>query len=354
MKDAPLFTVVIAGYRTEPWLPRALASVRNQTFADFEAICYVEESPDKSLEICRAAAAEDSRFRVATGPVSGGVSSTRNYGIEHGRGKYLAVLDGDDWLADDMLEKLAEKLAATGPVDILSFAAVTTGSDTVDMERAERLTNFRAEDAAEVFSGLEAIRRTGRNGGKICNYTWLSVYRREFLLDRMIRQTPGRLMEDFESTPRMWYCAERFAYLDEVLYVYRRRPGSLTTEASARIITDLAMQFRSLLNFVSGHEVPADVLRIWSNQWVALFYWFLFHPVTSAKLRDGDRRRALEILFEGEGRPRFMALARFASRSRRAALPLLKLAARGWQLPAKIFFRQLYYPMTAGRGKRRK
>ena len=65
---SPLFTIVLAGYQTEPYLPKALASIASQTFADFEALCYVEQSTDNSLEICREMAARDPRFKVATAP----------------------------------------------------------------------------------------------------------------------------------------------------------------------------------------------------------------------------------------------------------------------------------------------
>ena len=53
MNEQPTFTVVIACYNTAPFLGKALGSVAAQTHRDFEAICYVEESTDESLAICR-------------------------------------------------------------------------------------------------------------------------------------------------------------------------------------------------------------------------------------------------------------------------------------------------------------
>ena len=162
MTVRPRFTVVLAGYQTEPYLPRALSSVAGQTFADFEAICYVEESTDRSLELCREQARRDPRFTVATAPKSGAVASTRNYAIDHARGEYLAVLDGDDYLAPVMLEHLDRKLRETGPVDVLSFAAVTATEERDDWENLPHLTNFSSADASGVFTGIEALRRAGK------------------------------------------------------------------------------------------------------------------------------------------------------------------------------------------------
>ena len=348
MNSTPLFTIILAGYQTEPYLQKALDSIANQTFRDFEAICYVEESTDRSLEMCRAMADRDPRFIAATGKKSGGVGATRNYGIDHASGEYLVVLDGDDWLAEDMLEKLADKLEKTGHIDLLSFAAVSTETEDVDPASAPKLTNFSAADQDGVFTGQDAIRRTGRNGGQFRAYTVLNACRTAFLREHRLYQKLG-VMEDFEWTPRVWYCAETMAYLDEVFYFYRRRANSLTTEASSRAVHDLTGHIRSLLTFAASEPVPDDILTIWSNQWVSVLYWFMFHPVTSGKVSDADRKRALDNLLSGEGRAQFLDLLSRASRPKRLARPLILLAAKGIQFPAKVFFRRFYYPLIERR-----
>ena len=352
MKDKPLFTVVLSGYQTEPYLQKALDSVAGQSFRDFEVICYVEESTDRSLELCQAMADRAPRFKVATGPKSGAVATTRNYGIDHASGQYLVALDGDDWLAPDMLEKLADKLKQTGPVDVLSFAAVSTESDEVDWDHASELSNFKPADEQDVFTGLEAVRRTGRNGGSMNNYTWLSIYRVEFLREHRLYQSDGLLMEDYGWTPLVWFFAKRFAYLDRRLYAYRRRPGSLTTEESSRILFDLARQFQSLASFAEDHEVPRDVMTIWSNQWISVLIWFMFHPISSRKISDSDLIRALRELFEGEGKARFLRILSRTSCPKRIAKPLLLLAAKGHPLLAKLYFQRFYYPLIEHKSKR--
>ncbi len=352
MTRHPLFTVVLSGYQTEPYLQKALDSIANQTFRDFEVICYVEDCTDRSLEMCQAMAERDPRFIVATGPKSGAVATTRNYGIDHASGQYLAVIDGDDWLVPDMLEKLAGKLEQTGEVDVLTFAAVSTEKENVDWDHVKRFSNFRQSDEADVFSGLDAVRRSGRNGGAIQNFTWLSIYRVAFLREHRLYQSDGLLMEDYEWNPRVWFFAKRVAYLDQVLYVYRRRPGSLTTETSPRIVLDLARQFRSLADFAEGRDIPGDVFSIWSNQWISVLFWFMFHPVTSRKISGGDRNKALNVILSGDGTKQFRRILSHASRPKRLAGPLIRLAAKGFQLPAKAYFRSLYYPMIERRGKK--
>ncbi len=347
MSNSPKFTVVLAGYQTEPYLPAALESISRQTFTDFEVICYVEESKDKSLEICQAMAERDSRFKVVSGPKTGAASTTRNYGIDHANGEYLVVIDGDDWIVDDMLEKLAAKLEKTGTVDVLSFAGVTTELDDVDVEQCAKASNFsRKDDEDGVFSGLDAIRRVGRNKGRFIHNTFYSIYRTQFMREQHLYQTEGLLAEDFESTARIWFAAEKFAYLDEKFYVYRRRPNSLTTESLSRITMHTTIQARALMKYAESHSIPKDILVIWSNQWLSVLYWFWFHPISSQKISDDDRIRAINIMLEGEGRQMFIRFVKLASWPRRISLPLILLAAKGIVFPAKLFFQKLYYPMV--------
>ena len=352
MNSSPKFTVILAGYQTAPYLPESLSSVSGQTFKDFEAICYVEESTDDSLEICEEHARKDPRFKVATGPKSGGVGSTRNYGIDHASGEYLVVLDGDDRLSRRLLEKLALKLQEIGEADVVAFSAVTVPDGETDPEKLTLLTNFRKEDASGVFSGREALLRAGRHGGQFRAYTWLCAYRTQFLRENRFYQTVGLCMEDFEWAPRVWFAAERFAYLDEVFYVYRRRGNSLTTESSSRLLFDLVKQFRSLLDFIRETRPPEDIARIWSGQWISTLFWFMFHPVSSRKIGNRDRKKALGELFAPPGQERFRKLAERTSPPKRLAVPLLRLAAAGIVWPADLYFRLLYYPLTELRSRR--
>jgi len=339
----PLFTVVASCHQTEPYLPRALSSVEAQTFRDFEAICYVEESTDRSEAICREFAARDERFRVATGPKSGAVATTRNYGIAHARGEYLVVLDGDDWLDPSALATLAARIDADGPLDVVAFAALFTRGDAPDSARAYRFSNFPPAAAEGVFSGADAIRRARPSSGRFGNFTWLNAYRTAFLRETGIRQTDGVLMEDVESTPRIWLAARRFAYIDKPLYVYRRRPESLTTAGSLeRANSDTMRQIRSLLAFAASRDVPDDIRAIWADQWVALAYVQLFFPGFARRLDDAARKRSLAVLLDGDGKKMFVRAAAEAARPKRIALPFFLLAAKGWTAPAKLFFRAYY------------
>ncbi len=351
---APLFTIVISGYQNEPYLPKCLESIKNQTFTDFEAICYVEESTDNSLKICEEMGKRDARFNVVSTPKSGSASATRNYAIDHGEGEYLAVVDGDDWLATDMFEKLANKLQETGKVDIISFSAISTRTDEADWENAPQETNFNVKEAIGVFSGMDAIRFAWHHiKTNFYAYTGLSIYKISFLKENHFYQTQGLTLEDYEWVPRVWFCAKTFAYLNEKFYVYRLRNNSVTTKAPSKNVFAFSHHFHTFIDFIHTHSVPNDILGIWSNQWLSLFYSLIFYPAKthSLSMSNDDRERILEIFFNQEHKKLFWKFLLKSSMPKRLALPFVWLASIGLQMPAKLIFEKIYYPLAEKKGK---
>ena len=118
------------------------------------------------------------------------------------------------------------------------------------------------------------------------------------------------------------------------------------------MVFDLVDNFASMSRFADANSVPRDIVAIWSNQWISMLYWFMFAPISSRKVTDADRRKALTTLIRDIGRKRFNELVAMASRPKRIAARFVSLAELGWQLPAKLFFRKLYYPLIERRQKR--
>ena len=95
LPDAPFFSLVIPVYKVERFLPDALASVREQTFTDYEVFCVDDGSPDGSGALLDEAARGDGRLRVIH-QRNAGVSAARNRALDRVRGSYVLFLDPDD------------------------------------------------------------------------------------------------------------------------------------------------------------------------------------------------------------------------------------------------------------------
>lgn len=109
---APAVSVMVSVFNSERYLPACLASLRRQTLRDFEAILVDPGSEDRSPEICRRQAAEDSRFRYLRLQGSQRVSYCRARAVEESRAPSVAILDSDDLARPRRLERQMAHLKA--------------------------------------------------------------------------------------------------------------------------------------------------------------------------------------------------------------------------------------------------
>lgn len=103
--NAPKVSVIIPTYNRAQILSRAIKSVLNQTFQDFELIVVDDGSVDNTRQLVVRFQERDSRVNYIWQESSGGVASPRNTGIQHARGAYIAFLDDDDEWMPQKLEK---------------------------------------------------------------------------------------------------------------------------------------------------------------------------------------------------------------------------------------------------------
>jgi glycosyltransferase involved in cell wall biosynthesis len=99
----PKVSVIIPTYNRVEYIARAIDSVLNQTYQDFEIIVIDDGSTDQTKE--KLIPYKDKIKYVYQ--ENGGISEARNRGIQESTGKYLAFLDSDDWW---LSEKLAEQV----------------------------------------------------------------------------------------------------------------------------------------------------------------------------------------------------------------------------------------------------
>jgi len=94
-RTAPAISVLLPVYNGERYLARALQSILNQTYQDFELIAVNDGSQDRSQQILDEFASRDPRVRPIELPHVGLVRAF-NVGLDAARGELIARMDGDD------------------------------------------------------------------------------------------------------------------------------------------------------------------------------------------------------------------------------------------------------------------
>lgn len=99
-------SVLVPAYNSAATLPRAVQSVLEQDLRDLEILIIDDGSRDNTGEVAAAQAALDPRVRVIALPRNGGKPAAMNTGTAEARGRWIAVLDADDWYAPARLSTL--------------------------------------------------------------------------------------------------------------------------------------------------------------------------------------------------------------------------------------------------------
>ncbi|HMM16329.1 MAG TPA: glycosyltransferase family 2 protein [Petrimonas sp.] len=103
MEKTVFFSVIIPLYNKAGYIERAILSVLNQTYPNFEIVVVNDGSTDNGKEIVKKLS--DKRIKLINQP-NGGVSSARNNGVKHASYDFVTFLDADDEWCTTFLERI--------------------------------------------------------------------------------------------------------------------------------------------------------------------------------------------------------------------------------------------------------
>lgn len=226
------FSIIIPVYKVEKYLEQCINSVLNQTYKNFEIILVDDGSPDKCPQICDEYAKTDSRIKVIH-KKNGGLADARNVGISYAFGDYIIFIDSDDFLKSrDVLYHLFERIKLTNP-DVLNFL----------YEKYYETSNQHI--AYQIFD--ESMPLNLKKKKEQLDYLTLKQIYIASACNKVIRSNiakenifiKGMLSEDIEWCARLMCRANSFDFLNEVLYCYRQRKGSITKTCTQKNCDDV-------------------------------------------------------------------------------------------------------------------
>ena len=264
-QNQPLVSVLVPICNVEKYLDECLSSLINQTLNDIEIICINDGSTDSSLEIINKYASEDSRFVVVDKPNSG-YGDSMNLGLEISHGKYIAILESDDFLDADALEYMVNE-AESRQLEVFkcNFWLYWSKRDASRGYRTDLLFKLANPemialgthcplDYPDIFWAKASI--------------WSALYLKSFLDENEIRfnPTPGASYQDLGFTFKVFACARRVAYSGRAFLHYRQdnekssvnSPGKVYCvcdehDEIARFIDEKRPELKAVLGPVRAH-----------------------------------------------------------------------------------------------------
>lgn len=217
-----LISVIVPVFNAKDTIDRCLKSLINQTYKNLEIILVDDNSQDNSVEIIKSY--NDDRIKLICQTKNGGVSISRNMGLELSTGDYVSFVDCDDYISLDFYEDLLQ-------------VAVKTNSDIV-MTRTIIVDNG-VEKERKISSNKETVKnfkeKLDKNRLGVC---WDKLYKANMLKDNNVGFKEGIMWEDTLFSAQALYYCNSLSFCENAKYYYIRNSNSLTKSNQYKIKRD--------------------------------------------------------------------------------------------------------------------
>lgn len=261
----PSVSLLVPIYNVERYLRQCLESARAQTLEDIEVICINDGSTDGSRDIVEEYLA-DARFRVIDKPNSG-YGASMNRGLDEARGRYVGILESDDFLDLAALEEML-RLARSHDADVVKADFYLHWS--VPAPRDEAFGFVSPSMAGRVMEPLDDLRIFYRKPS-----IWSALYRADFLKANGIRflETPGASYQDSGFNFKVWACAHRVILTERAYLHYRQdnEASSVNSPGKAYCVCD---EYDEMDRFLRGRpDLPAKLRPVMLKMKYDSYMW---------------------------------------------------------------------------------
>lgn len=244
-------SVVMPVYNVEKFVEKAINSVLNQSYENFELILVNDKSTDKSLEILKKYEEKDSRIKVVDKPVNEGLGYARNSGMEVATGDYIYFIDSDDYVEPNLIEECVKSIEENQS-DVVIFGysedqennGVTTE---VKEFKTESLIAERDEFKKEFCKLYEKT---------IIHSTCNKFYKLSILRNNHLKFLKVSMCEDVFFNLQFFKVVERVTIIDKIFYHYMKRNiETLIVKYNPQRFEFMCDVHRQVLELVKGYGV---------------------------------------------------------------------------------------------------
>ena len=236
-------SMIVPVYQVEKYIAQCIESVLNQTFQNFELIPVDDGSKDQSGIICDSYAAKDDRIIVIQ-TKNRGAAAARNTGLDHASGRYITFLDGDDYLAENMIARLYEVIEHSEYDMVVCdfFNLLPDEKDNFIVHLQERTVNGR-----DVLEHLKNEKNYG-----VWTIVWNKIYKREILEN--LRFPEGKYFEDEFFSNQLYINCNQIHAIPDVLCYHRVLESSTMNTQKTENYLDLLDALQERLEIYLEYE----------------------------------------------------------------------------------------------------
>lgn len=218
----PFFSIIVPVFNAEKYLRRALESVINQKFDDYEIILVNDGSKDNSLEICNEYGLKHQNIKIISTANRGSLLA-RKMGIDNAIGEYCLFLDADDSYDVNLLREVYNIILRTG-CDLVLFKLRYVNYRGQIIEQKPLFadgTVFNDSNKLEFFK--KAIAE------QLCNTLYTKAVKKEIIdTVTILKYIEVTNSTDLIQSLPIYINARKIYYMDKPLYNYFEIENSIT------------------------------------------------------------------------------------------------------------------------------
>ena len=215
-------SVIVPVYNVENYLEKCLNSLVNQTLKEIEILVINDGSTDDSQEIIDEFQEKFPQKIKAFSKENGGLSDARNFGIDRATGEFLAFVDSDDYVSENMLEEMYD-LAKKNEAELVICNLQKVDENGTVTQKLTQIPNLPEKiDLEQNFSVFSDISYFA------CN----KIFKRELFEEKRFQK--GMHFEDIELIPQILLQCKILAKTDAFHYQYLERSNSISKSHTER------------------------------------------------------------------------------------------------------------------------
>jgi GT2 family glycosyltransferase len=248
----PLISIILPVFDPpERWLRRAIASVREQSYSNWE-LCIADDASTLSrvAPLLEAEAAADSRIKLISLPSNGHISAASNAALSLATGTFTCFLDHDDELAPHALAEIERALAARPGTRL-----IYTDEDKIDPRGKRSAPYFKPDWNPDLLLAQNYF----------CH---LVAYETALLRELGGFRIGCEGAQDWDLALRATALlpASAIVHLPRILYHWRSIPGSTALKQSTKPYVQSAGR-RVLADYLARTGIQADILPVRGGHW---------------------------------------------------------------------------------------
>lgn len=223
MDLVPLVSIIVPVYKAENYIEDSIKSVLGQTYKNLELIVVDDGSPDESINRAKMILKESQLQYEIIRQENLGQGSARNAGLRVANGEWVLFLDSDDMLSDNGIEHMVSAISSDVDLVFCNYNSIISSNEAI----------IECESCTPQYFSRNSLQKLFLKRKKVVLAPG-TLFRKEFLMKNNLFFENIRWSEDQYFIWQVLYHITGACYLNEPIYQYLRRPGSIMTASEVQ------------------------------------------------------------------------------------------------------------------------